>query len=264
MRFNTQGIIVHIKTLQENGCIVHCITKDRGFISGFVGKIHSKKVKNTISIGNIIAIGYYGKEKSLGRIVPELIKSYTGSCIDNQLRLFVILCTCENAYFLCGKYHGLQDNNTANAGTKLIFDNIRLFFEQCSAMSDTILDNILIAQFIIIIKILLTESGYGFNLSQCVSTKETNLDELKFISPKSASAVSRAAAANYKNVFLPLPKFFITHKIDISISVKDITDGLLIVDRFLKKVSQSYVSIQLPNIWDKTKNLIDKILERQS
>lgn len=54
---------------------------------------------------------------------------------------------------------------------------------------------------------LLAEIGYGLDLSSCAATGAT--DELVFVSPKSAHAVSRTGAQGYESRLLPLPEFLL-------------------------------------------------------
>ena len=253
MRFDTKGIVLYIKELQENGCLIHCVTEDRGFISGFVNGMKTKKIKNAIGVGNLIHINYYGKENALGKVVPELIKSYTGCCIEDKLRLFMILCICQITHFMWGKHHSSHDDK--NVQTSTVFNDIKLFFCQCVSIESNN-NNVLIVQFIIMLKVLLTESGYGFNLLSCVATGEQNIDKLKFISPKSASAVSFDVAAKYPNVFLSLPKFFITHDVDSDVTANDLKNGIVIIDRFLNKVAKLYLFDPVPEMWNKTMKVV--------
>jgi DNA repair protein RecO (recombination protein O) len=52
---------------------------------------------------------------------------------------------------------------------------------------------------------LLQELGYGLDLKECVATGSS--DDLIYVSPKSAAAVSRGAGEPYKDKLLKLPGF---------------------------------------------------------
>lgn len=53
--------------------------------------------------------------------------------------------------------------------------------------------------------LLLAELGFGLTLDRCVVTGTS--DELVFVSPRSAGAVSRSAGVGYEDRLLPLPPF---------------------------------------------------------
>ena len=256
MNFSTQGIIIWTRPIQEKSCLIKCLTEDAGIISGFVNSINSKKVKSAIFLGTLININYYGKENSTGKIVPEAIRNYLNSCIDNRLLFFIILCTCDIANFLLGKDQITSKDLNKDTQTGRTFIALKSFFEQCSACQNKELDSFISAQFIIMIKILLTEAGYGFNLESCVATGSTDIKELKFLSPKSSGAVSVKAAKNYPNVFLNLPSFFITHNTEEVIENEEIIDGIKIIDFFLLKISKIYINESIPDSWERTISLL--------
>jgi DNA repair protein RecO (recombination protein O) len=78
---------------------------------------------------------------------------------------------------------------------------------------------------------LLTEIGYGLDLSKCAVTSEK--DNLVFVSPSTGSAVTEIGAGDYKSKLLKLPSFLIDHK--IIYSKEDVLDGLNLSEFFLKK-----------------------------
>ena len=78
--------------------------------------------------------------------------------------------------------------------------------------------------------LLLSELGFGLALDRCAVT---GLEEdLVYVSPKSAKAVSAAAGALYKERLLPLPAFL---KEPVTAEWHDIFDGLRLTGFFLKR-----------------------------
>ncbi len=78
--------------------------------------------------------------------------------------------------------------------------------------------------------LLLSELGFGLSLEKCTVTERT--DDLVFISPKSATAVSLGAGQVYKDKLLPLPTFL---KEPATPDWNDIFDGLKVTGFFLKR-----------------------------
>ena len=78
--------------------------------------------------------------------------------------------------------------------------------------------------------LLLSELGFGLALDKCAVTGST--DDLAYISPKSATAVSEAGAGQYKDKLLPLPAFL---KEPVTPEWEEIFDGLRVTGFFLKR-----------------------------
>jgi DNA repair protein RecO (recombination protein O) len=80
--------------------------------------------------------------------------------------------------------------------------------------------------------ILLEDLGFGLDLSECAATGET--EDLVFVSPKSARAVSGAAGAPYRDKLLRLPPFLLDH--DRGAEWADVADALLLTGFFLERM----------------------------
>ena len=78
--------------------------------------------------------------------------------------------------------------------------------------------------------LLLSELGFGLTLDKCVVTG--GRDDLVYISPKSATAVSAFAGQEYKQRLLPLPAFF---REAVKPEWDDIFDGLRVTGFFLER-----------------------------
>lgn len=78
--------------------------------------------------------------------------------------------------------------------------------------------------------LLLGELGFGLDLSACVATGGT--DDLAFVSPKSAAAVSREAARGHEARLLPLPPFLLAGG---TAEWGDVMDGLRLTGHFLAR-----------------------------
>jgi DNA repair protein RecO (recombination protein O) len=78
---------------------------------------------------------------------------------------------------------------------------------------------------------LLTELGFGLDLSQCASTGAT--DELVYVSPKSGRAVSRSAGEPWANKMLHLPAFL--RDLEAIPAGRDLADGFALTGYFLER-----------------------------
>ncbi len=90
---------------------------------------------------------------------------------------------------------------------------------------------------------LLSHLGYGLDLKKCVVTKKT--ENLYYISPKSAKAVSLEAGKDYHNLLFTLPKFLIDK--ELLPSQNDIAATLKITSYFIDKFLFQPHKLNLPN-----------------
>ena len=245
MRFKTDGIIIHKRIFGENGLIIKCITEERGIVAGFVS-IRNKKISSWINVGNLIQISYYGKEDSLGKIVPEIKKAFTNIILTDRIKLQFTITIADFALMVFG-------NETINTDESEGFNIIKDFYNY---LSDNKIDFSALGNFLITLKKIITVAGYGFNLDSCVVTNDTNIDNLKFLSPKSGCAVSEEGAGDYKKLLFVLPKFFITEETKDLVDKTDIENTIKIISRFILKTKKMNRSFE--KNWLKTIELIEK------
>ena len=98
--------------------------------------------------------------------------------------------------------------------------------------------------------LLLSESGYGLDLSKCAVTGK--LDNLKYVSPKSGRAISEEGAGKWVNKLLILPNFL--HKLNANTIDKDeLYYGLKLTTFFLNRYVSS-IGLKLPDSRDRFTN----------
>jgi len=78
---------------------------------------------------------------------------------------------------------------------------------------------------------MLTELGFGLDLSNCAATGET--EDLVYVSPKSGAAVSRAAGEPWRDRLLRLPRFLREKEGESGFSDQDLRDGFQLTGLFL-------------------------------
>jgi DNA repair protein RecO (recombination protein O) len=79
---------------------------------------------------------------------------------------------------------------------------------------------------------LLSEVGFGLNLSKCAVTGETA--ELRYVSPKTGCAVTQLVGEKYRDKLFLLPRFVISEDRADPITAYDIFCALNITGHFLK------------------------------
>ncbi|MFZ2997122.1 DNA repair protein RecO [Sphingobium sp.] len=99
--------------------------------------------------------------------------------------------------------------------------------------------------------LLLAELGFGLDLTRCAVMGAP--DDLAFVSPRSAAAVSRAAAIGYESRLLPLPPFLLEGGMG---DWGQILDGLRLTGFFLKR---SVLTDRLADILAARERLVERL-----
>jgi DNA repair protein RecO (recombination protein O) len=100
--------------------------------------------------------------------------------------------------------------------------------------------------------LLLDRLGFGLDLDRCVVTGAA--DDLAYVSPKSACAVCRSAAAGYEARLLPLPAFL--HARAATPDWSALIDGLALTGHFLER---HFFAERRRDIMAARRDLIDRL-----
>lgn len=200
MKFVDQGIIINIRKYSENSLIVKVFSQNHGIYNSFVKSAKSSKDRLNFQIGNLISFEYRARlEENLGQFFAvDLITSYCSKIMFDKLKLdcvksvFSIIDSC----FLEREEH------------QILFDELNNFLQEI-ADEETGKKEFLASYIKLELKIL-DNLGYGIDLSSCAVTNAN--DNLAFVSPKSARAVSFEAGKLYEKRLLKLPNFLIKNQ----------------------------------------------------
>lgn len=219
MKFNDEGIIISQKKYGENSMIVKVFSQEYGFYRGFVKSIKSAKSKTIFQIGNLISFEYRSRnEENLGQFHRvDLDKSFCSKIMFDRARL-----ECVNALFSI-----LDDVFLERESQGTLFERVQYFLKTINLEED----KGYLAEYVRLELEILKVLGYEIDLSCCVATEST--ENLAFVSPKSARAVSREAGEPYRNKLLRLPSFLMKKEGDVD--DEDLQDGLHLTGYFLEK-----------------------------
>jgi len=220
MKFNDEGIIIGQQKYGENSLIVKVFSCQHGIYRGFVNSIKSTKIKAIFQIGNLISFEFRARsEENLGQFATvDLVKSYCSKIMFDRFKL-----NCANSLFSIIDHSFLERENHQD-----LFEKLVIFLQKLVDEDEA--KKLLVFYIRLELKILET-LGYGIDLSSCAATE--SLENLAFVSPKSARAVSFEAGQPYQNKLLKLPNFLTsaTNKIEAD----DLRDGLRLSGYFLEK-----------------------------
>ncbi len=227
MEWRDKGILLATRPFGETSLIIDVFTPGHGKSSGVVRGGQSKKLKPILQIGAQIDLTWKARlEEHLGSFQVELIRSRTANVMNDRLLLAGMLssATLINRFFPTGQVYKEFYESSENLFDLLQFPDIWTlgYFKWELEFLETL--------------------GFGLDLEKCAVTGST--EDLKFISPKSGRAVSKAAAGDWSSKLLPFP---IAASGQVN-SLEDVLDGLKVSQFFLeKKVLVTFGMEHLPS-----------------
>jgi DNA repair protein RecO (recombination protein O) len=198
VRWSSEGFVLSLKPHNEKSYILEVLTIEHGKHKGLIRGVHSKNIRSIIEPGNEIIAHWSGRlETHLGNYGVESIKSWSSLILNDRKKLCALTSACS---LISNTIAEKQPNENIYTGLKFLIQILTSNKDQW------------IKDYIIWELNLLTEIGYGLDLTKCAVTNEK--DNLVFVSPATGSAVTEIGAGQYKNKLLKLPKFLINEKFD--------------------------------------------------
>ncbi len=177
------GILIFKKALNEKGFLLKILTTDDGLISGYA--YNSKKYFGLMQLGNFVAFEKKQKTKEqLGTLSLELLNSFSINLIGNKEKLYSFNYLCELLLQI------LHEEEKCPS----IVDHLKTFLTEPNHKKNLL----------VILKEILTISGYSLSLKACTVTNETS--NLLYISPKTGCAVGKEAGEAYKDKLFKFPQ----------------------------------------------------------
>jgi DNA repair protein RecO (recombination protein O) len=217
MRWESEGIILGFNNYNEKSYILDIFTKEHGRHKGLIRGIHSKNLRSVIEPGNEVKAFWSGRlETHLGNFKVEPIKSWSSFILNNKNKLSALSSLCS---LISSTMAEKQPND-------LIYNRSRKIIQIMTSKDDQ-----WIKEYINWELDLLSEIGYGIDLSSCVVTEKK--DGLMYVSPTSGRAVTSEGAGIYRNKLIKLPAFILLK--ECQCSREDIINGLELTEHFLRK-----------------------------
>lgn len=213
----TSAIICSVRQHGEHGAVVRSLTPENGLIAGYVRGARSRTMRPVLIPSNIVQADYRARtEDQLASMTAELQQSrgpYLGEPLASAALDWVTALTSA----ILPEEHSYPQIHSALSA---LLDAI------CAAPSAKGWA-VALARYELL---LLSELGFGLSLDKCAVTGSA--EDLVYISPKSATAVSIGAGQAYKEKLLPLPVFL---REPDNPEWDDIFDGLKVTGFFLKR-----------------------------
>jgi DNA repair protein RecO (recombination protein O) len=189
MEWQADGIVIGCRRHGESAVILEVMTRERGRHLGLVRGGRSRRMQPVLQPGNTVQVQWQARlEEHLGLFKVEPVALRAARFMGSSASLFGLT-------HLAGLLRLLAERE-AHPG---LHDACLIILEHLDAPG---VAAPLIARFELEI---LSELGFGVDLTSCAVTGSTQ--NLVYVSPKSARAVSGEAGEAYKDRLLPLPAF---------------------------------------------------------
>lgn len=190
MEFIDEGIILDARPHGETHAVVHIFTEHHGNHAGLIYGGQGRRMRPVLQPGNEVKADWKGRgEDSLGHFTLEIIHARAGEAMHDRLSLAGLSSACAIALACLPER---EAHARAFRAMKVLFDNLDEIDVWPALMARWELG-------------LLAELGFGLTLDRCAATGAR--ENLIYVSPKSACAVSADAGEPYKDKLLPLPAF---------------------------------------------------------
>ncbi len=190
----TSGIVCALRAHGEHGAVARLLTPDHGLVAGYVRGGRSRALRPVLLPGNAVKAEFRARtEDQLASLTVELEHS-RAPLLGEPLPAAAI-------DWACALTAAALPEGTPYPTLYEALDGVLGAVEAAPAARGWA------AALVRYELLLLAELGFGLDLSRCAATGAA--DDLAFVSPRSAAAVSRAGAEGYEARLLPLPPFLL-------------------------------------------------------
>jgi DNA repair protein RecO (recombination protein O) len=229
MDWQDEAIVLSARHYGEHDAILTVLTRDNGRHLGLVRAGFSRRQRSTIELGNRLQASWRARlEEQLGNFQIECLHAVAAVLLDQPRRLAALASACSivDAALPEREPHPEIFIDLDSLITQLTAET------QAETVSSGEADLAWLSAYVRWEIILLTDLGFGLDLTRCAVTGET--DGLAYVSPKSGRAVTEAAGHGYRDRLLPLPAF-LARDASLARSGTEIVSGLRLTGYFLER-----------------------------
>ncbi len=212
------GIVLSLRSHGETDAVLMLLTEHRGRHAGLVKGGASRRLRSVLQAGNLVQGWWRARlDAHLGTYTVEAARSFSATALTDPVKLASLAA-------VCAMIDTTLPEREPHPG----------IFHAAIELLEHLGDVAWNAHYVRWELALLKEMGYGLDLRNCAATGETV--ELEFVSPRSGRAVSRAAAAPYRERLLALPTFLVDATDDgANAPLEDILAGLDLTGHFFDR-----------------------------
>lgn len=221
MQWRNEGIALGKRDHGEHHCILDVFTRDYGRWKGLVLYGNTRRRHAALRVSNVLDVKCRIRtEEQLGTFTIEVVQTPLALCIDHK--------------------HGVYTINYFIQLLSLLPE--REPYPELFMLYHTLLETIqntplTIAKLICLERDYLSHIGYGLALTHCVVTKNSDPDQLTYVSPKTGCAVIQSVGLPYKEHLFLLPNFLTKPIKDILVapSIVELIQGAKITKHFISR-----------------------------
>lgn len=221
MEWQDTGIVLSATRNGEHDAVLDVMTENHGRARGFVKGGMGRRNKANLQPGNLLSLTWRSRlETNLGRFTLELVHSPLGLLMGDGARMAALaaITAVVNA-----SMPERESHTSVYHAMKAVLDVLE-HDEGTLADWSAALARLELG--------ILSELGYGLDLSECAATGSK--DNLIYVSPKSARAVSAEAGLPYKGKLLALPEFLLANSGN-ALAYEQALEGLRLTGFFLER-----------------------------
>ena len=219
MNWSDEGYVLSVRRHGEAAAIVNLLTPNHGRHAGLVRGGMGRRLRGVLQPGNQVAANWQGRlAEHLGSYTVEALRDHAAGLLSDGNRLAGL----TSAVAITEAALPEREAHLA------VHDGFAALLAALGGVPGG--ESTWAAVYVRFELGLLAELGFGLDLSQCAVTGST--EDLTYVSPRSARAVSRGAAGPYRERLLPLPAFLLPG-VGKMPTAADILDGLKLTGYFL-------------------------------
>ena len=193
MEWEAPAIVLSAAPYGESGLVAHVLSESHGAFRGLVRGGGSRAQAALWQPGNLISARWFARlPEQLGALTAELVHASAARVLDHRLPLAMLAASCAVAGNLLPER---EAHPRIFEGLLRLLTLLSLDPAHAAALGP--------AALIRWESLVLTDLGYGLDLSACAITGVSN--SLAFVSPRTGRAVSADAAGEWRARLLPLP-----------------------------------------------------------
>jgi DNA repair protein RecO (recombination protein O) len=229
MNWSDEGIVLSARKHGESAAIVTLLTRLNGRYSGLVHGGAGSRARGIYQTGNLVSADWRARlSEHLGSLTCELLRPHAAGLLNERLPLMALISASALVERLLPEREPHPET----------FDRFCALVESLGDGPDWL------ARYVHWELALLTDLGYGLDLSQCAATGA--IVDLIYVSPRTGCAVSATAGEPYLDKLLKLPDFLIG-----SVGATDAVDiqaGLRLTGHFLARCAKDADAGDLPAV----------------
>ncbi len=236
------GIILDLRAQGENHAVANILSAHHGRMAGLVYGGQGRRQQPNVQPGNIVNFTWHARTPDqLGAFALELLHNPSAAVMHDGARLAALQFLSPLLARVLPEHHAYPN----------LFAHYEKFLRALPQPDWA-------KHYVMMEVYLLSELGYGLDLTQCAMTQNMDATQLAYVSPKTGRAATAEAARGFEAQLFALPKFMVA---EIAATADCIANGLQMTGYFLE---QSLADFHLRHLWSFRTRLQQSFIPRST